>query len=82
MRLLLTPLISDLAAEVEDILTHSGRKGLAAGVDVRDGLRPGVRVGKGQVEGVALADVAREEEGGEDGEVGAGVLEICRESSC
>lgn len=76
MLLLCSPLISDLAAEVEDVLAHGGRERLAAGVYVRDGLGPGVRVGEGQVEGVALADMAREEEGGEDGEVGAGVLEV------
>lgn len=72
-----TPLISDLAAEVEYIVADGPAQVAAAGVDVGDGLGPGVRVGEGHVEDVALADVAREEEGGEDGEVRARELEVC-----
>ena len=73
---LVHPLISDLATEVEDVLADGAAHLAAAGVDVGDGLRPGVGVGQGHVEDVALADVARDEEGGEDGQVGAGELEV------
>lgn len=63
------PLISDLSAQVEDVLADCPARLVPACVDVLDGLLPGLGVWEGHVKDVALPDVAREEEGGQDGQV-------------
>lgn len=63
-------------------MCHVGFDGVAGGpgpsVHVRESIAPGLGIREGDVNRVTPADVAREHDGAEDGEVLERVVHVCR----